>query len=227
MGITSLYKPIRHSELVDLTGDPILTGGGNFAADVLANRPAPGKPVGEDRFFYAEDEDKLYRDTGAAWQEIVSRASAVGEVLHLGAGQLEATRNSPTRAAYQTIYMAWFLDAVNDEGICTWFVTPSGWKTINLDMWWVNPGTGAGDIRFIGTIGSFAIGEAVVATGTAVQTATAAAQHVLVSTRLATDLVVTPGEIQAVGVERRGFSEVADTLGNDIAILALVASRSS
>jgi hypothetical protein len=68
----------RHDELEDLAIDEILRGGGNLAAGAVATRPAFGRPAGEDRFFYATDEDKLYRDTGGAWQEIVQRASAIG-----------------------------------------------------------------------------------------------------------------------------------------------------
>lgn len=83
MGFAPIVKPgiKRHDELEDLIGDPILAPGSQFLAGTLAARPAPSRPG---RFYFATDDGpsgRLYRDTGAAWQEIVERQAAIGTFI--------------------------------------------------------------------------------------------------------------------------------------------------
>lgn len=84
MGVTPLYKPaqLRHDELLDVKDDPILRTGAQHAAGTLAGRPPAGRAG---RYYYVDatdptpvERDKLYRDTGGAWQEIAQRNVATG-----------------------------------------------------------------------------------------------------------------------------------------------------
>lgn len=79
-----VVKPIRHDELEDVGSDPVLGDGSQFAVGTAAARPVgTAFADGRKRFYYASDEDKMYRHdgAGAAWVEILAREIAASGVV--------------------------------------------------------------------------------------------------------------------------------------------------
>jgi hypothetical protein len=77
---------------------------------------------------------------------------------------------------------------------------------------------------FRGLYRVFGGGETLTAPAAAGVTATAAAQDVLATTTLASGIAVSEAKLLAAHVDRQG-ADAADTLGNDVAIVAIIIQR--
>lgn len=146
-------------------------------------------------------------------------ASSVTEITISSSG-FSATNGSPTlgpllSAAYWPL---WLLDSASQEGISAQFYCPTGWATVDVDMYWTNAGAGSGNCALDARFNTFGDGETISAPGTAnTQTIAAPAQNVMKKSTILTGQTVTAGEIASLTVFRDGANG-ADTLGNDMGV---------
>ncbi len=121
----------------------------------------------------------------------------------------------------------WLLDAAAQEGVCTTMVPPSTWATMHVDMWWLNNGAGAGDVRWRFDLVRHDSGSATLTTITnGSQTLTAAAQNVFTVSRMASNLPLVQGSQYRVHPIRVA-ADVADTLANDVLLIGIKMTRVS
>lgn len=105
---------IRHDELEDVGADPVLGDGSQFAVGAVGGRP-DGTLFADarKRFFYADDEDKMYRHdgAGASWVEILKKepATSGGLVRLASIGPLTTTQSVLTFAGIPQTYRHLYL----------------------------------------------------------------------------------------------------------------------
>lgn len=147
------------------------------------------------------------------------------ESLHGGPfpGYGTPTKSNNSRWPY------WLLDASTQERLGGNLIIPSGWTTVNVDLYWTNPSTDTGDAQWIGFIGAYGDGDSTakgLTTITAGLTATAPAQDTLKVTRLGSGIAITAGSMNNLLLTREA-TNAADTLANDAAVLGVLISKAS
>jgi hypothetical protein len=145
----------------------------------------------------------------------------------IGAGAMETTRGTPSLGNPNSAYVYWLLDAAATESVGSGVGIPPGWQTVDVDVWWVNAGTGSGDIVLRLVRQNAVEGVSIGVFAAAAVTVTAGSQNVLIRTRLETGLSASDASrLMTMAVERRG-GDAADTLPNDIGVIALVLTKAS
>lgn len=120
----------------------------------------------------------------------------------------------------------WFLDAASSEAISTYEASPNGWATVDVDLWWINAGAGAGDVRWSVYVENDSEGSSVEGTASVSTTATAAAENIITKTTIATGKTISAGGLVLITVYRLG-AEAPDTLANDVVILGVKLRKAS
>jgi hypothetical protein len=146
----------------------------------------------------------------------------------IGAGHMEPLRGAPSLSNPTGTWVMWLLDAATVEGVGSAVGIPPGWQTVDVDLWWVNAGTGSGNVTFLlmrqNAVEGLSLGTDAAA---AAVTATAAGQNIVQRTTLETGLAVgDTSRLLSLGVERRAAA-ASDTLANDVGVLALVLKKVS
>jgi hypothetical protein len=168
-------------------------------------------------------------DKAAARTNLDVAPLSATNIAVLGAGALAAARGAPSLAGVATHFTGWLLDAASTESVSSQVVVPQHWKTMDVECWYTNPGTGSGNVvlrSVLAASGGITGGGTLSVGAQANVTDTAPAQNALRKVRLAANVTVTSGEMQLVNVERIG-GDAADTLGNDMAVLAIILRRVS
>lgn len=141
--------------------------------------------------------------------------------MHLTVGSASATN-------YGGIPV-WALDAASNEGVgLLVYPFPSHWATFDLDIWWLNSGTGSGDVRWRVFYGSVGNGDAASLTAGNTETVAAAptvANQVKVTEGLTGIAVPAAGKALQLRLQREA-SHASDTLAAD-AGLALIVLRNA
>lgn len=130
-----------------------------------------------------------------------------------------------TASAYWEAVM---LNATGNQSAGCQFIVPDSWVSFHVDIWWINEGGGAGNVTIrsvymadgVANAGSLAI------TGGDLLTVAAPVSGVAKVTRLTPAVACTPGRLMVVHAERRG-AEAADTLANNLGVLAVVITKAS
>lgn len=152
-------------------------------------------------------------------------AKADIDKIKLGAADLEVTQGAPTLGT-RHYWPVWLLDSATSEMVGSVVRTPADWATVDIVLWWVNVGTGTGDVNFRALTRSQGVGEALASpAGTAV-VATAGAQDVITTTPLVTGVAVADTKYLLVDIQRQG-PDATDTLGNDIGLIAVTVKKAS
>jgi hypothetical protein len=161
--------------------------------------------------------------------------SLTSERLWLPATSFVAIEGSPTLSTLNTSAAAsktaaFLMDSATTEGITGSFITPASWSTIDLYVWWSNAGAGSGDVAWAMADDTFGDADSTDA-HTGYQPSPAAiaapAQFVIKRSKFNTSARgVTSNEMHRVQILRYG-ADAADTLGNDIGVLALEIVRAS
>jgi len=148
--------------------------------------------------------------------------------ITLGAAALGLVLGAPSLDRVNFRQPAWLLDSSLNEWVGAETLVPASWATVNLHLWWCNVGAGSGDVVFAGSGKSIEAGETLNASGTNIipVTVTSPAQYVAGRTTIYYGFPVTPGELLWLRFGRNG-TDAADTLGNDIGLLALEITRAS
>lgn len=122
---------------------------------------------------------------------------------------------------------AMLLDASSEELIGAWFKIPRHWKKFRAEALCVNAGAGSGNFVLSVSGAEFAAGDdtnVADPTVSALETTTAGARDVVVSTAFDTEFACTPGKYYCVRLKRVA-TEAADTLANDIGVIGVKLTR--
>lgn len=163
---------------------------------------------------------------------IASSASASINNFFIGAADLrDVGGGSPTLdglLSSNTFWLVWLLDsAATDESVSTSLLIPSGWNTVDIDIWWTNAGAGAGNVRW--EVGYQSRGDTETLTQTWTATASniaAPAQSVVKKSTIISGGAVTAGELLGLIITRYG-SNAGDTLANDAGLLGVDIRKAS
>lgn len=194
------------ADVVKLTGNQTIAGAKTFSTDPTL----------------ADGSSALSATEAAAAYEPLGGSSRM-----FTAGDLESVRGTPARGNPNVTWSYWLLDSATQEAVGAVLHIPTGWSTVDIDVWWVNAGAGAGDVVLgyrrdsPGEGGALGTGAA---SGSA--TVTASAQNIVKKTTVGTGVSVSSLSLAGIAVERNG-SAGADTLGNDIGVLAVVIRKAS
>lgn len=123
----------------------------------------------------------------------------------------------------------WLLDASSIERVSAFSPRiPTGWSTVNINLYWTNAGAGSGDVVWLLRTGQ-AVGDgdtlASPSSGSAA-TATAPSQNVVEKTVVASGVSVSVGEVVNLYLIRNA-SDGSDTLGNDAGVLWVEIEKAS
>lgn len=150
------------------------------------------------------------------------------ETISLTPSAFTAIQNTPVVGTVGgTRYPAYLFDGTNDEMIGTWFVVPLNWTGFTMTVYWVNAGSGSGDVVFVGQCREFQDGDSVnVLTdqNSSNGTLTAGAQDVLMTTTIPGTFTCTAGKFFAARVKRTPTSG-SDTLTNDVGVILVKLTR--
>jgi hypothetical protein len=150
-----------------------------------------------------------------------------GKEIFIHAPDLNAMGENPTLGLVAFRWQAWMIDPNTNEQIRSQIKFPVGWTHINIDLFWSNPGSGSGNVKFQLIFTDAANGadlsnDAVVTT----QTLAAPSQERLSINRLSSAYAIVADKMYGFRISRSA-SDAADTLPNDAAILGFLFSRSS
>lgn len=232
-----------------LSGTLVVVSEGTVNADTIweltTNAPIT---VGTTALVFAQyggllvDEDNMASDSAT---KVPSQQSVKAYVDAAGSGLEEVTigaslfssgitgGGTPTlgdaSSAITGYMLGWLMDASSVERIQAEWIVPSGWATIDVDLWWTNAGAGSGDVRW--RVVQTEYGDAVpFSSPTTIldttSTITAPSGGTTKKSAMGTGGAVTPGRLVRLFIEREA-SNVADTLANDAAMLALHIRKAS
>lgn len=142
---------------------------------------------------------------------------------YIPAGAMGALGGTPTLTKQGSVPV-WGLDDTANESVGLSVEIPAGWSTMHVDYIWASV-SGTGDVAFRFESSPVNTGAPVpdAATGT-IQYATAATANRTTSTRVASDLAVTPGAIRMIEVHRVG-SDSGDTIVGDVSLIGVRLTR--
>lgn len=138
--------------------------------------------------------------------------------------------NTPTNALIASGYgTGWSFPDAAQHGIASNMVVPTGWATVDVDMWWVNMASSSGDVLWRVFLDDDADGAALGGGSTPGALAAIAAPStsaVLKKSTVATGFAVTAGRLLNIAIDRNGAGG-GDTLANDAAIVGVNVRRAS
>lgn len=147
----------------------------------------------------------------------------------IGAGAMGPVQNSPTLAATSDgRHPKWLLDASTNEAVGGIIWIPSTWTTFHVDAYWTNVGAGSGDIVanvVLATVydtDDLTLGD--VSSGDL--TITAPAQDIVKVTRFHTGHTRGSEGLYHARMQRKA-ADAADSLANDMGLLAIVLTKAS
>ena len=166
-------------------------------------------------------------DVEAALQELGANSGASTGVdqLWIPANSMMLSANSPSLSQLNSSTPrtpVWLLDAALTETVSCAAVIPSAWTSTDVELYWANAGAGAGNVRWQIDLSIAAIGGNLVTGGaaTALLTAAAGAQNVLVRSEIATGVAADAGDMLSLRIYRVG-GDAADTLANDAGLIGV------
>lgn len=193
--------------------------------------------------FDAVDLDERIRDTTAT--ALVAAGIAVETVddpgdtitltvnipnVWLPAHAFGVALNTPTNALVASGYgSGWSFPDAAQHGIASNMIVPTGWATINVDLWWTNASSSSGDVLWRVFLDNDADGAALGGGSTPGALAAIAApttSAVLKKSTVATGFAVTAGNLLNIAIDRNG-NGAGDTLANDAVIVGVNIRRAS
>ena len=156
-----------------------------------------------------------------------SSGSSAPTDLWIPAASFALGSGSPSLAPYTSVFwMAWLFDAASEEGIATTAYIPTGWSTLDIDLWWTNAGAGSGDVRWDPRTNNFGDTETISSPAGSQSNVTAPAQNVMKVSTVRSGVTCTAGELSAIYLGREA-ANVADTLANDVAVFGIRLRKAS
>jgi hypothetical protein len=152
-----------------------------------------------------------------------SRIVGMPEPIVWGASELGAHEGTPVIAGVASNAVhAFLLDPAASESVGKWFIPPPGTSRYNVELTWINPTAGAGDVAYAVQASNYADADTVGAAefSTSLLTFTAPAINVVKKTAIAQVTAATPGQATFIRV-RRVATDVGDTLAADIGLVAV------
>lgn len=143
----------------------------------------------------------------------------------LGAADMRAVGGSPSEGTVGG-HTSWLLDASAVEDVSGAVLFPGHWATYDVYVWWYNAGAGSGDVRLFAMKSAYSDGGPPVTGFFGGVTATAGTQNLYKRTQLSTGVSVATSGLSNFGV-RRLANDAADTLANDIGVLAIELVKAS
>lgn len=179
-------------------------------AEILAaSRTVDGLGSGLDADLFDGRDSSAFVLTGS-WRET------------LDSTRLDITSGTPVRRS--TLGMSlWGCNDSTSSGVGSQIHIPADVTLINVDLWWVQQTTGAGNVRLSANAESFS-NTSTVGSAASIYTGTVAAPGtagVVTVTRMVTELAVTADAMWAVRFARAG-SHAADTLTGELQVMAIV-----
>lgn len=117
-------------------------------------------------------------------------------------------------------------DPATGQGADAVITIPSGWATVDVDVWWTNAGAGAGNVVWDCRLQAKADGAAMTGPTYTPVTIAAPAQDVTKKSTLRTGVAVTAGGLLLVNLNRAA-ADAADTLGNNAGVMAIAVRKAS
>lgn len=196
--------------------------------------------TGDETIYIVEDDDGTPVSRRITIEDLLTAIAArtelttvfkalAGDYLWIPAGAMVISASTPTLsfvASAGSRLPAWLLDASTAEAVSHSLIVPTSWATMHVDFYWTNAGAGSGNVRWQAQRDSFADGDSLTGSSTALVTATAPSQDVLEVTRMLTSEACTPGELFNVRAIRDA-TNAADTLANDCGLLGVLLTRAS
>lgn len=147
------------------------------------------------------------------------RITSAGDYFALGPEDFQFTTNPQFVTSNNMTRIAF--DAATTESVRATFTVPSAWASFVVDLYWVNEGAGAGNVRWNTNIKVLTSGNLITeAVTSAVANVTAPAQNT-VQLRTAHQTVTTEADaVYALQVDRVG-GDGGDTLANDAGLIAV------
>lgn len=153
--------------------------------------------------------------------------------LFISAGAFGITQGSPSLTLFDsslatTRHSAWMFDDSAAEAVGAWAYVPPWWQTFNVKLWWGNPTTNAGDVRWSCGVNSWQDGDTITDQYFQGNTfkITAAAQFVVKVTTLFSGVSVIANEALHIQIIRAG-AHVEDTLTGDAGMFGVSLERAS
>lgn len=159
--------------------------------------------------------------------ELVASAGAPTSIW-VPAGAFAALSGSPALTTGSN-YVGWQFDAASSEIVhVDAGLTPTGWASAAVDLYWTNPSSTSGNVRWDVYFGNFGDGELMNLGSADTQTiaAPAVAHTAKVSTFHAAGKAQTVGEVMTFAVTRLG-ADAADTLANDATLVGALVRKVS
>jgi hypothetical protein len=200
-------------------GTPITAAALNYIEDGIVAASDHGQLAG-----LADDDHPQYLLRTDATTAYLAKADY--DEIDITAAALGPTRGAPSLAAAATFWPVWLLDAATTEAVSGVIRTPGDWTTVNIVLWWINAGTGAGDVRLRAVTRNEGNGGVLGADANAYVTVAAQLQNKLVATTLATGIAVDDLKVFLASIERPG-ADALDTLANDIGVVSILISKAS
>lgn len=160
---------------------------------------------------------------------IYNKASVVDnstpQQVWLSTQQLSIANGAPSLATNQGV-TSWQMDQTLSEGVSGSVSIPRQWNSFSVTAYWTNPGTGAGDVRWVYYEGWFGPAEPVSLTGISGLINTAPAQNTFTSTTFSSIRPTKTDKTKSlvVGMYRDG-ANAGDTLPNDASLLGVMLTR--
>jgi hypothetical protein len=152
-----------------------------------------------------------------------SRIVGMPEPIVWGASELGAHEGTPViaGAASNAVYCMLF-DPATNESAGKWFIPPPGTSRYQVELTWINPTAGAGNVSYVIQASNYVDGDTVGAAeySTAVLNFVAPAINVVKKTPASQVTAAAPGQATFIRI-RRVAADAGDTLAADIGLLAV------
>jgi hypothetical protein len=147
------------------------------------------------------------------------------DALWLGAESFAATSGSPTAAAQQG-HPTWQFADASTQQITGEVHIPPTWLTVDLTVYWSNPGTGSGDVVWESLHQAWTAGDTLDFAGSAASVTVAAPNQDVVASFTRTGVAVTAGAPLGVMLRRLGGA-ANDSLANAASLLGVAVAKAS
>lgn len=152
--------------------------------------------------------------------------NAVNDLVTINAAAMINDGGSPSLQGFGQ-GVAWLLDSASDETVKLSAASPRDWATADIILWWVNAGAGSGDVRWQIKHQARSDGEATTSGVTTTDiTITAGSQNNYKKSTVVSGASLTDAKLVNVTVMRNA-DDAADTLGNDVGLVAVELRRAS
>lgn len=176
----------------------------------------------------APSADDVLTWDGASWGPAAAASGSSSEPVYLPAGSFFGA-GGPTQDVFGGGYASvWRLDAAAVEGVAANLIVPTGWATVDIDLWWGNAATSAGDVVWELTPYNAAEGAQAGSAGVPISNTLAAPATAGLTEKstLTTGFAVTPGNLLNLYIQRTATAG-GDTLANDAALLGINVRKAS